>query len=114
MRATVVAVHARMVRILGMEIGMKLPKWNRATLASDYIFSLACFVVGYVVVTAVSLGRIKYDDREGPGLNPVTRMPDGKVGLSETAIGAIGFVAMGVGLAALLGLVWIWLHVRPR
>ena len=60
----------------------------------------------------LSLGRVRYDDREGPGLNPVTRLPDGRIGLSESALGAIGFLALGLGIAALLGLAWIWLRIR--
>lgn len=93
---------------------MKIPKWNGATRPSVYLFSLTCFVVGYVVVTALSLGRIKYDDRDGPGWNPVSRMPDGKMGLSEFAISSIGFLALGVGLAALMGLGLLWNHFRLR
>jgi hypothetical protein len=93
---------------------MKLPRWNGVTRPSVYVFSLVCFVVGYAAVTAVSLGQIKCDDREGPGWNPISRMPDGKVGLSEFAIGGIGFVALAVGLAALLGLGLLWNHIRLR
>lgn len=90
--------------VLFMSIGMKLPKWNGLTRPSVYVLALACFVVGFAVVTVLSLGQIKYDDREGPGWNPITRMPDGKVGLSEFAVTGIGFAALSVGLAALLGL----------
>lgn len=91
---------------------MKLPRWNGVTRPSVYLFSLVCFVVGLAVITAVSLGRLKYDDREGPGWNPVSRMPDGSVGLSEFAIEGIGFAALGVGLAAWLGLGLVWNHIR--
>jgi hypothetical protein len=93
---------------------MKLPKWNGVTRPSVYLFSLVCFVVGYAVVTASSLGQIKYDDREGPGWNPMSRMPDGTVGLSEFAIECIGFVALAVGFAALLGLGMLGNHTRLR
>lgn len=95
-------------------MGMKLPKWNGVTRPSVYIFSLVCFVVGFGVMTALSLGRLKYDDREGPGWNPISRMPDGRVGLSGSVIGSIGFVALGVGLAALLGLGLLWNAIRLR
>ncbi len=93
---------------------MKLPKWNGVTRPSVYLFSLVCFVVGIAAITVLSLGRIKYDDREGPGWNPVSRMPDGKVGLSEFAIGCIGFAVLGVGLAAFLGLGLLWNYFRLR
>jgi hypothetical protein len=62
----------------------------------------------------LSLGQIKYDNREGPGWNPISRTPDGKVGLSEFAIEGIGFVALVAGLAALLGLGLLWNHFRLR
>ncbi len=91
---------------------MKFPKWNGVTQPSVYIFSLVCFVVGYTLVSTLSLGQIKYDDREGPGWNPVSRMPDGKVGLSDNAIEGIGFVALAFGLAALFGLGPLWNQVR--
>lgn len=87
---------------------MKIPKWNVARHLGVFLFQVVCFFVGYAVVLAVSLGQIKYDNREGPGWNPVTRMPDGKIGLSETAIGGIGFVAVAFGLAALIGFGFIW------
>jgi hypothetical protein len=93
---------------------MKLPKWNGVTRPSVHAFSLVCFVVGFGVVTALSLGRIKHDDREGPGWNPISKMPDGKVGISESAIGMIGFAALAVGLAAFLGLGLLWNHIRLR
>ena len=83
---------------------MKLPKWNGVTKPSVFIFSLVCFVVGYAVVTIFSLGQIRYDDRDGPGWNPVSQMPDGKTGLSETAIEGIGFVVLAFGSVVLFGL----------
>ena len=93
---------------------MKLPKWNGVTRPSVYVFTLACFVVGFGVMTALSLGRIKHDDREGPGWNPVTRMPDGSVGLSGSAIEMIGFLSLALGLAAFLGLGLLWNHIRLK
>jgi len=93
---------------------MKLPKWNGVTRPSVFLFSLLCFVVGFAVMTALSLGQLKHDEREGPGWNPISRMPDGKVGLSESAISGIGFAALAVGLAAFLGLGLLWNHIRLR
>ena len=84
---------------------MKVPRWNGVTRPSVYIFSLICFVVGFAVMTVVTLGQVKYDDREGPGWNPVTKLPDGKVGLSEFAIECLGF-------AALLGLLFFIKQIR--
>lgn len=91
---------------------MKLPRWNGVTRPSVHVFSLLCFMVGFVAVTGLSLGQLKYDDREGPGWNPISRMPDGKVGLSAAAVGYIGFAVLAVGLAALLGLSLLWNHIR--
>ncbi len=73
---------------------MKVPKWNGSMQPSTYIFSLVCFFVGFAAITAVSLGRIKHDDREGPGWNPISRMPDGKVGFSEFLIESTGFAVL--------------------
>lgn len=42
-------------------MGMKLPKWNGVTRPSVYIFSLVCFVVGFGVMTALSLGPSRRD-----------------------------------------------------
>jgi hypothetical protein len=77
---------------------MKLPRWD-GTRPSTYLFSLVCFIVGYGVITVLSLGQIKYDDGEGPGWNPVTKLPDGKVGLSEFAIETIGCLVLCLCLA---------------
>lgn len=75
---------------------MKLPRWNGVS-PSAYVFWLVCFLVGFGVMTALSLGRVTYDDRDGPGWSPITKMSDGRVGLSEMALEVIGVVAMGVG-----------------
>lgn len=91
---------------------MKIPRVLDTTSYSTYFFALTCFFAGLAVVTVFSLGRVRYDDREGPGLNPVTRLPDGRIGLSEFAISSIGFVALGLGVALLMGLAWIWLRIR--
>lgn len=83
---------------------MKLPKWNGMTNPSTYIFSLVCFVVGFAVVTVLSLGRITHDYREGPGFNPVSRMPDGRVGLSEFTLDMIGFAVLTIGFVTVTAL----------
>lgn len=82
------------------------------TRPSVYLFMLACFVAGYLAVTVLSFGKIAYDERDGPGWSPVTKMPDGKTGLSLFALQTIGFVVLGAGIAALMGLAYIWIHVR--
>jgi hypothetical protein len=51
------------------------------------------------------IGQIRYDDREGPGWNPITTLPNGKVGISEFAIGCVGF-------AVLMALGWLVSHIR--
>lgn len=91
---------------------MKLPNPNSFTSYGTYIFSLTCFLVGYAAITVFSLGRIAYDEREGPGLNPLSRMPDGRLGLSESAVGWIGFVALALGATAFLGLAYLWRQVQ--
>jgi hypothetical protein len=73
---------------------MKYPKWNGMTRPSTYILSLVFFFVGFALISAVSLGQIKYDDSEGPGWNPVSRLPDGKVGLSAIAIETVGLALL--------------------
>ena len=72
---------------------MRIPKW-KGTRPVTYIFSLVCFFVGITVVTAFSFARVTYDDREGPSMNPVSRMPDGRIGLGEFTIDCIGFVVL--------------------
>jgi hypothetical protein len=77
---------------------MKLPKWNGTTRPGTYLFWLVCFIVGIAVLTVLFLGQVRYDDREGPGWNPITTLPNGKVGISEFAIGSAGFfVLMALG-----------------
>jgi ABC-type phosphate transport system permease subunit len=91
---------------------MKIPKWDGIESGSEYFFTLVCFVVGYVAVTVLSLGQIKYDDRESQSWSPVSRMPDGKMGLSEFAIGTIGFAVLGIGIAVFIGLALLWRRIR--
>jgi len=59
--------------------GAKMPKYNGGS-ASTYLFGLVCFYIGLAVVTAVSLGLMTCDEREGAGFNPFTRMPDWEAG----------------------------------
>lgn len=91
---------------------MKLPKWNGATNPGVFAFTLVCFVAGYAAMTALSLGRVKYDDRDGPGWNPITRLPDGKVGLSQFAVETLGFVVVFAAAAAFFGLGLLWRQYR--
>ena len=75
----------------------KLPKYTSGS-ASTYLFGLVCFCIGLAVLTALSLGQITCDEREGPGFNPFTKMPDGKLGVSEFGVSVIGFIIlMSVG-----------------
>ena len=83
---------------------MKIPKY-KGTRPSTYLFSLVCFFIGIAFLTAISAGQFKYDDREGPGLNPFSRMPDGKLGISEFAI-------MVVGFAILMATFWLITQTR--
>jgi hypothetical protein len=85
-----------------MDGDMKIPRWNGSERPTTYIVSLLCFLVGFAVVTVLSFGRVTHDDREGAGWNPISKMPDGKVGLSEFAIDTIGFLVLGLCLALLV------------
>lgn len=109
-------MHLLMVRhwmhLRPREDGMRPPDPSRFTSYSTYFFSLQCFLVGYGAIMAFSFGRITQDEREVPGLNPVTRMPDGRIGLSEFAIGTIGLVVQGIACATFIGVVMLWLHFR--
>ncbi len=87
---------------------MKLLSSNSHTCFGTYAIALVCFLVGYAATTVLSLGRIAYDEREAQGFNPLTRMPDGRRGISEHALGWIGFVVIALGLAMLISLAYLW------
>jgi hypothetical protein len=59
-----------------------MPKYTGGS-ASTYLFGLVRFYIGITILTALLLGQIRVDEREGPGLNPFSKMPDGKLGISE-------------------------------
>ena len=81
-----------------MNLGSRKSRNNKGGSASTYLFGLVCFYIGLAVLTAVSLGQIICDEREGPGFNPFTKMPDGKLGISEFGVSVIGFIIlMAVG-----------------
>jgi hypothetical protein len=83
-----------------------MPKYNGGS-ASTYLFGLVCFYIGLAVLTAVSLGQITCDERDGPGFNPFTKMPDGRLGISEFGVSVIGFIIlMAVG--------WLISQIRFR
>ncbi|MDZ4843874.1 MAG: hypothetical protein SH859_17265 [Hyphomicrobium aestuarii] len=91
---------------------MKLPRWNGAQSPSVYLFASLCFVVGYVAVRGLSFGQIAYDERDGEGWSPLSKMPDGKTGISGAALKSLGFVVIGLLFAAYFGLGLIWNHIR--
>lgn len=86
---------------------MKFPKYDGVTGPSTHVFTLVCFAVGLFVLTVLSAGKIQYDDRDGPGFNPMTRMPDGKIGISEFGLSTFGFVLLFVIGGVLVGLAWL-------
>ncbi|MFO1033491.1 MAG: hypothetical protein U1E15_05210 [Hyphomicrobiales bacterium] len=92
---------------------MKIPQPNTASPFGVYVFTLARFFAGYAAIKLFSFGRLVYDEREGPGLNPFTRLPDGRRGVSEGGLDLIGGVVLILGVLALLGLAYVWLQVRP-
>jgi hypothetical protein len=76
-----------------------MPKYTGGS-ASTYLFGLVCFYIGITILTALLLGQIRVDEREGPGFNPFSKMPDGKLGISE-------FGATVVGIMALMAVGWL-------
>ena len=75
-----------------------MPKYNGS--ASRYLFDCLCTYLGIAVLTVLFLGQIKCDTREGPGFNPFSTMPDGKLGISE-------FGAFWVGCIVLFAIGWL-------
>jgi hypothetical protein len=92
---------------------MKLPQPNTASPFGVYIFTLVRFFVGYAAIKLFSFGRLAYDERVGSGLSPFNRMPDGRLGVSEGGIDLIGGIVLALGFAALIGVAYIWLQIRP-
>lgn len=90
----------------------EVPKYDGVTGPSTYVFTFVCFAVGFFVPTVLSAGKIQYDDSEGAGFSPVTRMPDGKIGISEFGLSTFGFVLLFVIGGALVGLAWLVRYVR--
>jgi hypothetical protein len=90
---------------------VKLPKDNSVQ-PSTYIFKVVCLFVGMAFLTVVSLGRIVVDDRDGPGFNPFTRMPDGKIGVSEFGTSTIGFFVLAVLLGVFLVVAYVVRYIQ--
>ena len=67
-----------------------MPKYDGGPV-SRY-FTLLCFYVGLGILTLFCLGQFEVDDREGPGFNPFSKMPDGRLGISEFFVTAVGLV----------------------
>lgn len=91
---------------------MRPPDPRSYTSYQTYFCILICFFVGYAAITVFSLGRVTQDERGLPGFNPVSRLPDGRIGLSESAIETIGMVVQGLVFLVLIGLAWLWLRYR--
>lgn len=91
---------------------MRPPDPNRFVSYSTYFCALWCFLVGYAAVTVLSLGRVTQDERDGPGLSPVSRLPDGRIGLSEFAIDVIGTLVQVLAVALVIGAALLWQRHR--
>lgn len=91
---------------------MRPPDPNRFVSYSTYFCALSCFLVGYAAVRVLSFGRVAQDERDGPGLNPVSRLPDGRIGLSEFAIEVIGTFVQVLAAALFIGAALLWMRLR--
>jgi len=91
---------------------MRFPRWNGATQPSIYVFSLVCFFVGFATVKLLAPGRLKGPDQNDKLPQSISAPPETAVGLSDGAIRDIGFVALAIGLAALVGLGLLWNYIR--
>lgn len=100
------------MRSVVREDSMRPPDPNRFISYKTYFLSLTAFLMGYATIRVVSFGRVTQDERDGPGLNPVTRLPDGRIGLSEFAIEVIGFAVQVLTCVAFVGLVLLWQRLR--
>jgi hypothetical protein len=59
---------------------------------STYFFWVFCFYIGLGVLTLLCLGQFEVDEREGPGWNPFSKMPNGRLGISEFFVASVGCV----------------------
>lgn len=81
-----------------------MKKWNGSGSPSTFIFWRVCFFIGMPVLFLIFLGQMRFDDREGPGWNPLSKMPDGKIGISEDGAASFGFVVMMGGFLLIAAL----------
>lgn len=73
------------------------PKY-RGERVSTYFFWVFCFYIGLGVLTFFLLGQFEVDDREGPEWSPFSKMPNGRLGLSQffvSSVGALFLLAAG-------------------
>jgi hypothetical protein len=74
-----------------------MPKYTGGS-ASTYLLGLVCFYIGITILTALLLSQIRVDERGARALNPFSKLPDGKLGISEFGATVVGFMAlMAVG-----------------
>ena len=100
------------MRAIATEDGMRPPDPNRFISYRTYFLMMTAFLIGYAAISVFSFGRVTQDERDGPGLNPVTRLPDGRIGLSEFAIELIGFAVQVLACVAIVGLALLWKRLR--
>lgn len=82
-----------------------MKKWNGVGSPSTYIFWLVCFCIGFAVLKLLSLCLLQVYDRDGPGLNPFSKTPDGQLAISEFAVSVVGF-------AVLAAIAWLLSQLR--
>jgi hypothetical protein len=64
---------------------MDLPKYKGGN-AGTYLFGLVCFICGIVFLTALSIGRIRYD---APTVF-FSKLQSGKIGIGEAPVTVFG------------------------
>jgi hypothetical protein len=69
-------------------------KWNGIGSPTTYLFNLFCFGIGFVVLMVLCVGQVGVDYSEGPGWNPLSRLPNGKLAVSDFTVSVIGFAVL--------------------
>lgn len=72
---------------------------------STYFFWVFCFYIGLGVLTLLCLGQFEVDAREGPGWSPFSKMPNGRLGISEYFVSVVGCTFL---LGAVLLVRWLF------
>ena len=99
-----------------------MPKYKGGSVSTHFFWTF-CFYIGLGVLTLLLLGLFEVYDREGPGFNPFTRMPNGRLGIEDLASktwhrrpGISEYFVSSVGCIVLLAALWLlrWLVSEAR